>query len=156
MRGTSSLFCCFLSKKDQKVRFQRQFEQKPLILQQQFSKIVTFFFARYPVLLYVKTAAGHWTAAVFRFPVFKWLFAKQRLVTYCVFCFNLFKTLQSVAPSRKILLLNQPKFYVQLRTTTTQKTSDQKLEVLSFTTKCNGKCNWFFWKQSLFTYTYPT
>ena len=43
MRGTSSLFCCFLSKKDQKVIFQREFEQKPIIIQQQFSKNVTFF-----------------------------------------------------------------------------------------------------------------
>ena len=88
----------------------------------------------------LKIAAGHWPAAVFRIPVFQWLAAKQRLVTFFVFCFNLFKILRSVAQSHKILLLNQPKFYVQLRTTTTQKTSHQMLEVLSFTTKCNAKC----------------
>ena len=46
MRGTSSLFFFFMLKKKQKVRFQRdfsEFEQKPLIIQQQFSKNETFF-----------------------------------------------------------------------------------------------------------------
>ena len=137
MRGTSSLFCCFLSKKRPKGEISDTTLAKTPYTTATFFKKCNVFFERYPVLLYVKTEAGHWTAAFFKFPVFKWLLAKQRLVTYCVFCFNLFKILQSVAQSRKILLFNQPKFYVQLRATASQKTSHQVLEVLSFTTKCN-------------------
>ena len=48
----SSLFCCFLSKKEQKVRFQTDFQGKPNITERQFSQNLTVFNLRYSVLFY--------------------------------------------------------------------------------------------------------
>ena len=42
MQVTSSLFCCFCQKLEQKVRFQTEFEQKPRIVQGLFSQKITF------------------------------------------------------------------------------------------------------------------
>ena len=44
MPGTSSLFRCFFCQKlERNVRFQTEFEQKPRIIQRQFSQNLTFF-----------------------------------------------------------------------------------------------------------------
>ena len=50
MIDTSFFFRFFLSKKEQKVRFQTDFQGKPNIIERQFSQNVTVFYARYSVL----------------------------------------------------------------------------------------------------------